>query len=156
VIFVKSVTTPASKVASSPLVTPWDLVQGMIYKVEIMFPPGSLGLCGVSINNANHRLYPADDSEWFLGDNISISFDDEYMFTSETKQLELHTYNLDTVFSHLVQVRLGIVADTAFIQSRFGYAKLDALILQLSSLNSLLLMQNVASGKYSTDQVAKL
>jgi len=155
-IFVRSVVTTKSTVASKPLITPWSIAIGLIYKLEIMFPPGPSGLVGVAIHNASHRIYPADSDQWFIGDNVTISFEDEQPFDEETKQVEIHTYNLDDYYSHEIQIRLGIITDTELIKSRYGYANIDALITQLQALNALLIMQNTASGKYSTKAATKL
>jgi len=88
-IFVRSVTVPKSTVAGTPLITTWPLVNGLFYKLELFFPPGPSGLVGVSLHSASHQIYPADTDEWFLGDNVTISFEDEFLFTSDSKQVEI-------------------------------------------------------------------
>ena len=150
-IYTKTVTTPKSTVAATPRITPWEIALGLIYKVEIMYPPGPGGLVGVSMHTASYQLYPNDSDEWFIGDNITISFDDQYLFNQETSQLEIYSYNTDDYYNHTVQVRLGIETDPELIKSRYGFANIDTLITQIQALNSLLVVQNTASGKYSTE-----
>jgi hypothetical protein len=155
-IAVKTVTTPASTVAGTPLVSTWGLVLGLIYKVEIFFPPGSRGLLGVALHSASHRVYPFGDDEYFIGDNCTISFDDELYFDLASKQLEIHTYNLDDYYSHTLQFRLGIQTDPELIKSKYGISNIEALTTSVSALVGLITLQNTASGKYSSDALGDL
>lgn len=152
-VLVKTVRTSANVVPATPLITPWDIQNGIIYKVEVMFPPGPCGLVGVAIRTASHQLYPADSDEWFLGDNVTISFDDEYLFNLDSKQIEIATYNNDDFFTHMVQVRIGVITDPDFIRAKYSLSKIDSLLVQLQTLNSLLIMQNTASKKYTITEI---
>lgn len=152
----KSVTVPKNTVAATPLVEPWQITQGLFYKLDIFFPPGPSGLVGIALRTGLHQIYPFDSDEWFIGDNVPISFDDEYMFDIASGQIEIAAYNLDDYYDHTIYVRLGIITDPELIKARFGYSSIEALTIQLQALNTLLAMQNVASGRFSTEALAKL
>ena len=59
-IFNRVVETPANTEITSPLRTDMKCVAGLVYQLDIYFPPGSAGLMGVQIRNQNVALYPRD------------------------------------------------------------------------------------------------
>ena len=152
-IFAKTVTTNKNTVAATPLVTTWPLVSGLIYRFELYFPPGPCGLVGVALHTASHRIYPFGENEWFIGDNVTIAFDDEMLFDIETRQLELHSYNLDEKFNHQFQCRLGIISDPQLIASKFGVQNIEKLTDRMTSLISLLEKKTGLTSKFSTQGV---
>lgn len=155
-IWAQTITVPKSTVPATPLVRPWIIPNGLIYKVEISFPPGPSGYVGVQLKTASHNLYPADEDQWFIGDNDTLSFEDEYMFNLESKQIDINCYNEDETYDHTIQVRLGIITDEAIIRSRFGYASIDALIIKLDALIAVLQAYAVISGKYDKSAIEEL
>lgn len=150
-IFAKTINVPATTPTATPLVTPWHLASGLIYKVEIYFPPGPCGLVGVAVQSAIHRLYPFGESEWFIGDNVTISFDDEMSFNIATKQVEIWTYNLDEKFAHSIQVRMGLISDPLIIKNRFGVTDLEALTDSIGNLVQLLESRSITSGRFNVN-----
>ncbi len=155
-IFAKSVTTPKNTVAATPSVTSWNISQGLIYKFELYFPPGSCGLVGVALHDATHRIYPTGENEYFIGDNVTISFDDEMIFEKANGELEIWTYNLDTYYEHLIQVRLGITDDEETIKTRYSLQALVPLVTELQTLITLLTTQTVTQKSYSKEIIENL
>lgn len=155
-VFSKAVTVAASTLSATPLITPWALMSGLIYRFELTFPPGPSGLVGVALKEASHKLYPIDDDEYLLGDNITIAFDDLYMFEIATKQLEIVAYNNDDYYSHTFYCRLGIETNPELIKSRYMATNVELLTSRISALVTLLTLQATASGKYSSDVLEEL
>jgi len=114
VIYTSTVTTLSGTEEAAPLRTPMVCTRGVVFRVEVYFPPGSSGLVGVQIRVAEHQLYPVQREEWFIGDNVLIAFDDMYELSNENATFDIRTYNVDTDYDHLVQVRIGIMSHEEF------------------------------------------
>jgi len=121
VVYTATVTTVANTSDSSPLVTNIKVTRGVLYRFEVYFPPGPSGLVGVQVRVADHQLYPVQREEWFIGDNVTIAFDDIYEMANENSLLTLRTYNTDTLYDHIVQVRFGLMMLDEFY-ARYGLA----------------------------------
>jgi len=140
-IFNARVETPANTLESSPLESVLKATSGLVYQMELYFPPGSSGLMGVQIRNQNVSLYPRNRDEWFIGDNMSLRFPDLYELYLDSNILEIFTYNLDTAYCHVVQFSIGIVSKQDFIDHFLPGATTRALIESMSALTD-----SIASG----------
>ena len=116
-IYTKTVTEPFGGSAVSPSQYRMIITEGLIYKFELYFPPGSSGLLYVAVEDGGHRIYPSEPGEWFFGDNVLISFDDRSFISSDPHALFIYSYNLDEAFDHKYQIRIGQVSDPILIQS---------------------------------------
>ena len=87
-----------------------QLTRGLIWKFEVYFPPGSCGLVRIKLMENEHQLYPSTPDELFRGENNTISFDDTYLIKDPPFVLTLQGYNLDTVYDHVVFVRIGFTS----------------------------------------------
>lgn len=116
-IFSLTVSTPANTVKTDVLRTPIKLFLGLIYHVEIYFPPGSWGLLGVQLHAGGHQLYPYNNGGWFYGEDMLFKYDDLEYFTISTAQMDIVTYNLDEQFDHKVMVNIGIMTNKQFQQA---------------------------------------
>lgn len=103
-----TIVTPSNTTAANPKKTLLEVMQGVIYKVEIVFPPGSSGLLGVRIFDSAIQLYPFTPGEWFRGDASRIEYVDVYRKAQPPFVFPIHTYNLDTDYEHECIVRIGI------------------------------------------------
>lgn len=101
-----------------PMRTPLKVTKGLVYKIEINFPPGSAGLMGVAIFDGSYSVWPSTIGQWFIGDGIVISFDDMYLKEAAPYQFDIYTYNKDTKYDHSVDVRVGLVSKDMF-KARF-------------------------------------
>jgi len=111
VFYVRDITTPKETTPENPKVTEFKLSAGIIHRVEVIFPRGCAGLLHVTIWHGGHQLYPSTQGQDFSGDGETISFNDYYQLKSEVNLLKIKTWNEDTVFSHTVTVRLGILKE---------------------------------------------
>jgi len=117
VIYSKTITEAAGGSAASPTHRDMYLTIGLIYQFELYLPPGSCGLLHVAIFDGSYQVWPSEPGEYFFGDNTLISFPDRYMIDSPRKALIIASYNLDTLYDHLFQVRIGQVSSELFIAS---------------------------------------
>lgn len=150
-ILVKTITIPKNTSIASALRTKWKIIAGLIYKFEIDFPPGPSGLVGIAVVDGDSRLYPFGEMEYFIGDNATISFEDEHIFTSATATLDILAYNLDDFYDHTIQVRVGILSDETMIKAKLGISSNEALTEPLQKLIELLTLQQSMKTTYNTE-----
>lgn len=126
-VFVKSVTTTKDTIISSPLESFIDVARGLLYRSQIVIPPGSSGLVGIKIFEGGHQMFPVSRDEWLTGDNETIDFGDLYYITTTKTRLRILTYNVDDTYSHKLIVRLGIVVRPEFIAHYLPTIAIDQL-----------------------------
>ena len=136
-IYVSTITTVESTLKTAPLRTNKKASGGVVYLVEVYFPPGSSGLMGVQIWNQDVALYPLARNEWFIGDNTTIRFEDIRELSIAENIIEINTYNTDTVYDHVTQVRIGILPIDLY-NERYGVgaAILEANERQIEAIQS--------------------
>jgi hypothetical protein len=117
-IYTKTITTPANRLAASPLRSVIKLTKGFIYKVEFDFPPGSAGLHHLIIMDGGFQVWPSSLGETFHLEGYCISFDDSYLMDTAPFELSAYTWSPGTTYDHEVQVRIGLVTEDIY-QARF-------------------------------------
>lgn len=130
-IYLADISTPANTPVAVPQHTVLSVTVGLVYKLEVIFPPGSSGLMGVAICDGGYQVWPSSNLEWFRGDDEMVSFDDVYVKEQPPFQFDIYTYNLDDTYDHSVFVRVGLVSKEAYM-ARFvpeiGYEAFRKLI----------------------------
>jgi hypothetical protein len=116
-IYTKTITEVANGLATNPTQRKMAVTSGLIYQVEVYFPPGSSGLLHTWIQDGGFQVWPTEPGETFFGDNTLISFRDLYYVGSANHVLDIYSYNLDDRYNHSFQIRIGQVNDPAFIAS---------------------------------------
>jgi len=110
-IYQKSITTQPNRSKTNPLLTRVQLCYGLLYKLNVYFPPGSTGLAGLAIIEENTQIYPIGSDEFFVGDNLLWTYDDTRYITVSPYEFVIKTYNEDQLFEHLIIVSFGIISD---------------------------------------------
>lgn len=72
-----------------------------VERIVIQFPPGPSGNVGVRILYALNPVYPAENGQWFEGDNYSFDF--PVTNQQQAGQWALEAFNTD-VFAHTIHV----------------------------------------------------
>ena len=98
------ISTPANTAASSPLKTEYVVTEGIVYHLEVIFPPGSSGLLHVQVFDAQYQMFPTTIGESFVGDNLRLSFDVLYAKEDFPFLFTVVTWNLDDMYAHEVTV----------------------------------------------------
>lgn len=114
-IYSANITTVANTLATNLKKTTIRVTKGLVYKVEFYYPAGSAGLMGLAVFDGLYQVWPSSVGEFFLSDDETISFDDLYLKESAPFEFQCYTYNVDTVYDHLVGVRIGLVSSEVFM-----------------------------------------
>ena len=101
--------------ASAPMKTIIKVTKGLVYRVEIEFPPGAAGLHHVVIFDGGYQVWPSSPGQTFHGGWSLIGFDDTYLKLSAPFEFQAYSWNLDDTYPHLVQVRIGMVSNEIFM-----------------------------------------
>ena len=114
-IYTANITTTKSTPKTALKKTVLHVNKGLVYKVEIYVPPGAAGLLGVSVFDGLYQVWPSSVGEFFVGDDIMISFDDLFLKEAAPYQFQICTYNEDDTYDHTCSVRVGLVSNEAFM-----------------------------------------
>lgn len=113
------------------------VTKGLVYKVEVDFPPGPSGLLKVQIYDGGHQLWPSTLGESFATDGYCISFDDTFLKLVAPFQFDIYTWNEDTENPHGVTIRIGMVSSELYMARflpTYGYKELRRVIAEETAL----------------------
>jgi len=113
---------------------PLHVTKGLVYKVEIFFPPGSHGLLHCFIMDGGYQCWPSNPGQTFTGDDILISFDDIYIKNSAPFIFNVNTFNLDDTYDHALSIRIGLVSADIFMARFLPTIAFDILHKRLSEI----------------------
>ena len=108
-IYVKDITVLKDTMKTAYQCNYFWLEYGTIHQVDINFPAGCAGLVGVRLKQGSHQIIPSNSGEWFTGDNVNISFPENYLFSQSPYYIEVQTYNEDDLYQHKIILRLGLL-----------------------------------------------
>lgn len=114
-IYTGNITIDPDTPAAKPKREGIQVVKGLVYKIEIEFPPGPEGTTHIVINDGGFQVWPTTPGVDFSSDNYTISFDDTYLKTVNPLEFQIYGYNTDLVNAHTIQVRIGMVSKDIFI-----------------------------------------
>ena len=114
-IYAATITTLANTSKATAKQTVLKLTKGLIWRVDIEFPPGPSGLLHTQIFDGSYQFFPATPGSSFHSDANLIGFDDLYYKTSEPFEFVIKTWNLDETWQHTLQVRIGVASNEAFM-----------------------------------------
>jgi len=108
-IYQTTIKTAASVGETDDNKTTLSLNRGLLYQIDVYFPPGPSGLLHAQIFEKGVLLYPSSENESFIGDNHYISFNDTYLLTLPPYEFTVKTWNEDTKYAHTVIIRIGLL-----------------------------------------------
>ena len=114
-VYSVSITTTAATAKTDAKRTVLKVGKGLVYKIEVEFPPGCCGLLHSLIFDGSYQVYPASPDDSFHSDAGVISFDDCYLKMGAPFEFVIETWNLDDTFDHKIQVRVGMASSEAFM-----------------------------------------
>ena len=114
-VFSISITTSNGTAKADAKRTVLKVSKGLIYRIEVEFPPGCSGLQHAQIFDGSYQVYPASSDDSFHSDARVIGFDDLYLKTAAPYEFTIKTWNLDDTHDHTVQVRIGMASSEAFM-----------------------------------------
>jgi len=89
--------------------------KGLVWRLEVEFPPGCAGLTHVRLLDGSYQLFPASLGESFHSDGSVIGFDDLYLKSSEPFEFIIEGWNEDTAWDHTIQVRVAMASNESFM-----------------------------------------
>jgi len=137
VIYSKYISTEIEIYTTIPKQSVLKVTRGLVYKVEIDFPPGPTGLLKVQIYDGGHQVWPSTPGEYFVTDGYCISFDDTLLKLVAPFQFDIYTWNEDTVHAHGVTIRIGMVSSKLYMARflpTYGYKELRRVIAEETAL----------------------
>lgn len=114
-IYTGDITIPANTPATSPTIERIPIALGIIYKIELQFPPGCAGLTHIVINDGGYQVWPSTPGKDFATDDYTISFEDTYLKQASPTEMQVYGYNVDETYEHTIQIRLGVASAHIFM-----------------------------------------
>jgi len=115
VIYSKAITYALGQSEATLTRTILRVSKGLVWRLEVEFPPGCAGLAHVRILDGSYQMYPATVGETFASDGSVIGFDDLYFKSSEPFEFIIEGWNEDTAWPHTVSIRIGLATSEAFM-----------------------------------------
>ena len=132
-IFSGRISTPANTAKASLQRSTLKISTGLIYKMEMLFPPGPGGLLYVRFLHGSHPLFPVSQDTFFNVDDKEISYDEHYMVETDPDEITIETYNLDTAYPHSVLCIVAVADTEAHIAKESPSLAFDKLIAAIQS-----------------------
>lgn len=101
---------------STPTRVETPLCPGTLKKVSIYFPWGCGGYVGVRILHHEHQLFPTNEQEWYIGNEILIDFPCDYQLSQGWNEFKVEGYNEDQTYEHSPIISFVVIAPTLFGQ----------------------------------------
>lgn len=117
-------TTAPNTAAAAPLETLLQLDAGVITAVELLFPPGCVGLVHLTINDELHQVWPANADADIAGDTFPIRWDDAFELRDPPYTLRADTWSDDDSYPHTVTVRIELVPSAQWRERQLAGAGL--------------------------------
>ena len=112
-IYSASITTDAGTAEGSKADVFLGIIPGLIWMIEVDFPPGCCGLLHVQVFDGLYQVLPATVGESLHGDAVTQHYDDLYFKGAAPGELKIRTWNDDNTWPHTTQVRVGLAATKA-------------------------------------------
>jgi len=102
------VSTPKNTAKENAVSTKLKLTEGFIRRVWMWHPFGCRGYAYATVWEGGHQLYPHNAEEAYHGDGSPFDIEEDY-YLEEPAELTLKTWNLSTLYSHNVFVRITVL-----------------------------------------------
>ncbi len=118
---------PPNTPSSAPVLLLARLTLGTIHRVEVMFPPGPLGLLHVRIFRGLTQLWPSNAPGDLAADDVTIAWAEDYEITDEPTTLRIYAWNDDDFFSHTATIRFALIPQAQAHRQNVALQALDFL-----------------------------
>lgn len=112
-IYSTSITAPKGGSAGQAAETVLLVSPGLLWLLEVDFPPGVCGLAHFQMFDGLYQMFPATPNESFYGDAVTLHFEDLYFKQAAPYEFVIKTWNEDTVWDHTLNVRVGMAMGRA-------------------------------------------
>jgi hypothetical protein len=101
-------TVPANTPRDTPEVQVVNLAIGTLTEIELLFPPGPVGMVNIQIYHLEHQLYPTTPGQSFIGHDTHITIADRYDLRDDPPQLRLFGWSPGTSYDHTVEISFTV------------------------------------------------
>jgi len=108
VIYSVSITTSKGGSEAQAVETKLPVTSGLLWLLEVDFPPGCCGLSHIQVFDGSYQVFPASPGESFHGDNFTLHLEDLYYKQAAPFEFVIRTWNEDDKWDHELQVRVGM------------------------------------------------
>lgn len=102
-------TIPANTSKSAPVSAEVPVSPGRLVRVLILFPLGHRGYTHAWIQRGEHRLFPSDPEETFVGDGHIIDWPEDYVLDDIPYTFKVYGYNDDDSYQHTIYFHFAII-----------------------------------------------
>ena len=114
-IYTASITTTAGGSKQAATRTIIKVTKGLIWNMEVFFPPGCTGLTHVQFFDGSYQILPASPGNTLIGDGQLLRYDDLYLKEAAPFELVIVSWNEDTFYDHTIQIRIGMASARLFM-----------------------------------------
>lgn len=107
--FTFEIDVPANTTKTDPVRETAKLGYGELKKVQIDFPWGCASYVGIRILHFEHILYPTNTDKWFIGNEVSITFECAYYITQGIGDFKIEAYNEDDFYLHSPVISFNVL-----------------------------------------------
>lgn len=108
-LFVKPLTISANTASTSPFSEVLVCSPGKVIGVEMLFPPGCVGLVGVRVKEFERVIWPTNPDEWIIADGETVEWQEDHDMIGAPWALTLEGYNDDDTFDHTIYFRFAML-----------------------------------------------
>jgi len=113
VIYSCSITATKGGSEAGATSTILSVTSGLVWLLEVDFPPGCCGLAHFRMFDGKYQLFPATPGASFAGDSVTLHLDDLYMKQASPYEFRVETWNEDEKWDHTLGVRVGMAMTRA-------------------------------------------
>ena len=103
--YTTEITIPANTTQTNAIDTKLKLANGILHKVDIVFPGGCKSLVHVACFFGGHPVIPSTEPQSYSGDNESIIIPEFTKLYWGKNKITIRTWSLDDTFKHIVLLR---------------------------------------------------
>ena len=104
-----AITVPKSTTEAIPVEQAMKLTKGVIHRVEIQFPIGTLALAHCKIYHDEHQFLPTNPEGSFASDGYVIPIDENFELSTVPYSLKARCWNDDDTYQHIITIRVGVL-----------------------------------------------
>ena len=104
-----AILVPVNTSESSPAEQDLKLTHGIIHRIEVQFPIGTLALAHCRLEHHSFGELPTNPSGSFATDGYTIPIDEYLEFFAEPYIIRATCWNDDDTYPHTITVRIGML-----------------------------------------------
>uniref|UniRef100_A0A6M3M801 Uncharacterized protein n=1 Tax=viral metagenome TaxID=1070528 RepID=A0A6M3M801_9ZZZZ len=104
-----AITVPANTTQASPKKQELELTHGIIQRIDVQFPIGTLALAHCRLEHHSFGHLPTNPTGSFATDGFIIPVDEYLEFFSAPYKIKAICWNDDDTYAHTVTIRISIM-----------------------------------------------